>query len=78
MSTRTFLYALAVAIATFTLPAAASARPLYDTGPSATPTAAHAVSNGPSPLLVVAAVLSVALLVVAARVVRVRPFPVKT
>lgn len=70
MSTRTVLYALTVAIAMLTLPAAASARPIYDTGPVATPTAEHAVSSWPSPLLLVATALAVVLMAMAVRAVR--------
>jgi tartrate dehydratase beta subunit/fumarate hydratase class I family protein len=77
MSTRTALYALAYAVAMLTLPAAASARPIDHTGPVVTPTAEHAVSSGPTPLLFVAAALAVVLAVVALQVVRARSVTVK-
>jgi hypothetical protein len=77
MSTRTTLYALAFAVAMLTLPAAASAAPVYDTGTFVAPTATHAASSGPSPLLIVAAALAVVLVVAALRLVHVRPTTVK-
>jgi hypothetical protein len=74
MSTRTVLYVLAVAVTMLTLPAAASAMPIYDTGPVATPPAAH---GGPSALLFVAAGLAVVLVIATVRVVHARPAAVK-
>jgi hypothetical protein len=77
MSTRTILYALTVAAITLALPAAATARPLYDTGPVVTPTPGHAVSSGPSPLLFVAVALAIIVIVLATHRVRARQIPVK-
>ena len=74
MSTRTVLYALAIAVTMLTLPAAASAMPIYDTGPVVTPPAAH---SGPSTLLFVAAGLVVILLIATVRVIHSRPAAVK-
>ncbi|WP_028066715.1 hypothetical protein [Solirubrobacter soli] len=75
MSTRTVLYALTIAVAMLTLPAAASARPLYDREPLTT--SGQAVSSGPSPLLFVAAALAVVLVIAAVRIVRSHPVAAK-
>src|SRR5689334_19976584 len=78
MSIRTVvLYVLTCSIATLALPAVASARPIDEFGPVAMPSAQHAASSGPSPLLFVAAALVVVLLIATVRIVSARRIPVK-